>query len=238
MSHGAGLSADAYYPFWSLLSARFDLVLYDLRDHGWNPVGDLQAHNIQTFIQDGACVGRSIDRHFGPKPKIGVFHSISALIAVLPGAEKHGYSGLVLFDAPIGPPSLDSEFVKNLEIVGRRLARGADRRQARFETHEAFSETLRQASAFRLLRPGAVEILTETTLRPVDGAAQFELRCPVKAIGADPVVPFSFLPSVDLSDILMLDYDFVPDSTHFLQLEQPERCVDLLLEFLEQQRLV
>ena len=61
MSHGAGLSADAYYPFWSLLSARFDLVLYDFRNHGWNPVGDLQAHNIQTFLRDDACVARGID---------------------------------------------------------------------------------------------------------------------------------------------------------------------------------
>ena len=61
MSHGAGLSADAYYPFWSLLSALFDLVLYDFRNHGWNPVGDLQAHNIQTFLRDDACVARGID---------------------------------------------------------------------------------------------------------------------------------------------------------------------------------
>ena len=264
MSHGAGLSADAYYPFWSLLSARFDLVLYDFRNHGWNPVGDLQSHNIQTFLRDDECVARGIDRHFGPKPKIGVFHSISALTAVLPGAERNGYSALVLFDAPIGPPGLDPGLVKNLEIVGRRLANGAERRQAVFETQEAFSDTLREAAAFRLLLPGAVEILAQTTLRRVDGAAHYELRCPpafearmysqfsswstrvdltrlrcpAKAIGADPVVRFSFLPSVDLSDILTLDYDFVPDTTHFMQLEQPEACVAVMLEFLDRQRLV
>ena len=64
------------------------------------------------------------------------------------------------------------------------------------------------------------------------------LRCPVKAIGADPVVRFSFFPSVDLSDIMMLDYDFVPDTTHFLQLEQPEACVAVMLEFLDRQGLI
>ena len=37
LSHANGLSADSYYPFWSLLSDRFDLVLYDFRNHGWNP---------------------------------------------------------------------------------------------------------------------------------------------------------------------------------------------------------
>ena len=37
LSHGCGLSADTYYPYWSLLTARFDLFLYDIRNHGWNP---------------------------------------------------------------------------------------------------------------------------------------------------------------------------------------------------------
>ena len=41
LTHGNGLAADLYYPFWSLLAERFDLLLYDLRSHGWNSVGDL-----------------------------------------------------------------------------------------------------------------------------------------------------------------------------------------------------
>jgi pimeloyl-ACP methyl ester carboxylesterase len=44
LSHGNGLAADLYYPFWSLLADRFDIVLYDLRNHGWNPIGDRAAH--------------------------------------------------------------------------------------------------------------------------------------------------------------------------------------------------
>ena len=64
------------------------------------------------------------------------------------------------------------------------------------------------------------------------------LPCAVKVIGADPTVPFSFLPSVDLSDIVALDYDFVPEATHFLQLEQPEACLTRMLDFLESRQLV
>ena len=60
------------------------------------------------------------------------------------------------------------------------------------------------------------------------------LSCPAKVIGADPTVAFSFLPTVDLSDMVTPDYDFVPETTHFLQLEQPELCVALLIEFLEE----
>ena len=44
ISHGNGFAADAYYPFWSLLTDRFDVVLHDLRNHGWNPVGIRDTH--------------------------------------------------------------------------------------------------------------------------------------------------------------------------------------------------
>ena len=37
-SHGNALAADLYYPFWSLLMDCFDIMLYDVRSHGWNPV--------------------------------------------------------------------------------------------------------------------------------------------------------------------------------------------------------
>ena len=46
LTHGSGLSADLYYPYWSLLASKFNLFIYDLRNHGWNPVGDRSRHNI------------------------------------------------------------------------------------------------------------------------------------------------------------------------------------------------
>ena len=55
----------------------------------------------------------------------------------------------------------------------------------------------------------------------------------VKAMGADPTGPFSFLPSTDLRELTYLDYDFLPETIHFLQLEAPERCAALTMEFLE-----
>ena len=59
------------------------------------------------------------------------------------------------------------------------------------------------------------------------------LECPVKVIGADPTLPFSYLPTLDLSDILSVDYDFLPDATHFLQLEKPAECVASLRHYLD-----
>ena len=33
--------------------------------------------------------------------------------------------------------------------------------------------------------------------------------------------------------MLTVDYDFLPDATHFLQLEQPDNCVAIMRKFLE-----
>lgn len=59
------------------------------------------------------------------------------------------------------------------------------------------------------------------------------LRCPTKVIGADPTLPYSYLPTLDLSDMMTVDYDFLPGATHFLQLERPAECVARMREFLE-----
>ena len=59
------------------------------------------------------------------------------------------------------------------------------------------------------------------------------LPCPTKVIGADPTVPYSYLPTIHLSEILTVDYDFIPETTHFLQLERPKECVAAVREFLE-----
>lgn len=40
------------------------------------------------------------------------------------------------------------------------------------------------------------------------------------------------------SDVIAVEYDFLPKTTHFLQLENPEECVAVLREFLEQNGLL
>ena len=64
LSHGNGLAIDAYYPFWSLLANRFDLFIHDIRNHGWNPVGERHMHNIQLSsailgVSSGTLIGAS-----------------------------------------------------------------------------------------------------------------------------------------------------------------------------------
>ena len=59
------------------------------------------------------------------------------------------------------------------------------------------------------------------------------LSCPTKVIGADPTLPAAYLPSFDMSHILTVEYDFLPEATHLIQLEKPEECAASVRGFLE-----
>ena len=139
MSHGNGLSTDLYYPFWSLLADDYDIIAYDLRNHGWNSASSMQDHNLPTLVHDHDVIMEAIDAHYGEKPKVRVVHSISALTTLL------------------------------------------------------FAN-----------------------------------------LGADPTLPYSYLPTLDLRDVFTVNYDFLPESTHLLQLEQTGRCAALVWEFLQE----
>ena len=263
LSHGNGLAADTYFPFWSLLTAQFDLFVYDLRNHGWNPVGNRRTHHMPSLIDDCEAVREAINQNFGRKPLVGIFHSVSAVAALLleqrweSAPRENQFSALVLFDLPLHAPRVPYDKLYRLSDLGSAVMRN---RQPWFESHEEFVRRHRSSRVFRRLLPGVAELLAETTLRPATGRSGYELRCPreyeaqivafeygwtlqvelgkipcpVKAIGADPTEPFSFLPGVDLSTLIGVDYDFVPETTHFLQLERPEECARLTVEFLQQ----
>ena len=64
------------------------------------------------------------------------------------------------------------------------------------------------------------------------------LPCPTKIVGADPTLPYAYLPTVDFGHVMTVEYDFLPETTHFLQLEKPEECVAEVREFLEQNGLL
>ena len=253
LSHGNGLAIDLYYPFWSLLADDHELIVYDLRNHGWNSVDRQKDHNIPTLIRDHDLIFETIDGVYGSKPTVGVFHSVSSIIPLL--SFSNPYSGLVLFDPPLCKPGKNQIELHN---AAEQAAARIRNRGHRFGTREEFSDFLRYIPSFTRVVPGARELMAETTLRPTAKGDEFELRCPreyeaqlmdyarcffelvdldlvpcpVKIVGADPTLPYSYLPTFDLSYLMKVDYDFIPEATHFLQLEQPEECAAAVRDFL------
>ena len=256
LSHGNGLAIDLYYPFWSLLTDQFDLVIYDLRNHGWNRVSEIANHTLWNMIDDLGIVRREISRLFGEKPTVGVFHSVSSMTVLLSQDKGDNFDGLVLFDPPLCKPG---KSYHDLDDAAERVADLANQRAHRFKDPSELSAILPYLPNFQRVVSGIPELFVNTTLKPADDGSGFELRCPreyeaqiiryagvygslvdfssfkcpIKVIGADPTLPYAYLPTLDLGDAIGVDYDFLPEATHFLQLEQPKQCAEILTEFVK-----
>lgn len=261
LSNGGGTAADSYWPYWSLLAEDFDIAVFDLRSHGWNPVSALRIHNLPTLVDDNRRVLDVVSDAFGEKPAVGVFHSLSTVVALMHEQQSPTFAALVLFDLPVYPPGAD---LGDMEAVCQRFAERARRRQRWFKSSQELAIALAGSPVFARVSAEACALFADTTLRPAPGGG-YELRCPpeyeaqlaewffgfsmqvpeilevidipIKAISGDPTVTGSFLPSMDLSTLTSLDYDFIPEATHLLQLEVPQRCVDLTVQFLRRHGL-
>ena len=148
LSHGCGLAIDTYLPYWSLLTDHFDLFLFDLRSHGWNPPGPQKSQNIPTFVKDCEGVLRAIGDNYGEKPVVGAFHSLSGLAALLHEEQWKGFAGLMLFDVPIMPPGGRPE---DLVEMGEDMSATARRRRWRFDSREEFAQRMRRSPVYRRL---------------------------------------------------------------------------------------
>ena len=236
-----------------MLADDYELIVYDLRNHGWNSVGAAKDHNIPTLVRDHDIILDRIEGIFGSKPTVGVFHSLSTIVPLLSLTEP--YSALVLFDPPLCKPGASQV---ELHSAAEQAATKIRRRGQRFKTREAFAELLRYTPAFARVAPDVRDLMAQTTLRLAESGQEYELRCPreyeaqlmdyarsffplielklipcpAKIIGADPMLPYSYLPTLDFRDIMEVDYDFIPEATHLLQLEKPEECATAVLEFL------
>ena len=264
LGHGNGLAVDLYYPFWSRFLDDFDVFCYDLRNHGWNAVGSLSEHNIPNLVRDQEQVVEAVSDRYGKAPMIGVFHSLSALTALLSPELGTGRTGelaaWILFDPPLYKPRLGEE---DFDKSADRSAEIARRRTDRFRAPAELSELLHHLILTRAV-PGAAALMANTVLRESRDGEGFELRCPrdyealifayartyafladlgnlpcpTKVIGSDPMMRYAYMPTFNLSHINTVDYDFIPESTHFLQVEHPEECAELMFGFLREHGLL
>ena len=253
LSHGNGLAIDLYYPFWSLLQDDFDVIVFDLRNHGANRLGDLGRHTVPNLCRDVEAVGRAVDRHFGVRPRAGVYHSVSCLAALLSPSLAVSYAALVLFDPPVFPPGVAQRV---FELACHQAAARTRIRGGRFRSEADFVELMSAQPAMARVLPEALRLMAGATLRP--GAGGYELRCPpeyeakilaaipgfsrmvdpdvlplpVRVVGADPSLKHYFLPPCDLGRAKSLDFESLPGTTHLAQLEKPRECVARTVDFL------
>lgn len=264
LAHGNGFAIDAYYPFWRLLAGDFDVVLYDQRNHGWNPRhADIAHHDVPWFVRDMEAVFHGVNRAFGEKPAAGLFHSISAVTAVW-HALQYGrrWDALVLFDPPLVPSPGHPlhETARDFELM---LSRWSKDRPARFASPDELAAQFRASKSLSRWVPGAHALMARSILRedqaagdwtlccPPEGESQVyatnarldlcprlgEIETPRKFIASDPEDAHARAPGL-VNPALCAEfghpYEAVSGTTHMLQIEKPAECAAIARAFLRE----
>ena len=178
LSHGNGFASDSYFPFWRHMLERFDLVLFDIRNCGRNPFHAAEPHNYARFARDYVAVHAAISDAWGARTTVGVFHSMSAIAALLAVIDDTWHwDALVLFDPPVMPPE-GHPLRAPLLIEGKMLRDAAMNRTNRFSDPGELVDVYRSMHRFRRLRKGVAELNARSTLRFDPASGAWMLCCP------------------------------------------------------------
>jgi pimeloyl-ACP methyl ester carboxylesterase len=261
ISHGNGFAADAYFPYWRHFLDRFDLVVFDFRNHGQNVPVEPSNHTYPQLTHDLERAIQEVRARLGQKQTIGIFHSMSARTAMKHALEVGWrWDALLLFDPPDVPPVGHPQYAA-MEVFENRLTEFARKRRRTFATIDELTQEYLQSRATRNWVPGEHELMARSVLRKNPAGDGYVLVCapeneasiyqqamtlnlwpaakefggPVKLIGADPTTkgaPASAVANQALGMEGGYDYCFVEGTGHLLQIEQPEECFRITMEFL------
>lgn len=261
MSHGNGFAVDAYFPYWRHFLDAFDLVIFDFRNHGQNVPANPPHHTYAQLVGDLERVVEDVRARLGQKKTAGIFHSMSARTAMKHAIEvAWRWDALVLFDPPDVPlpghPQYDA-----MAVFEARLIEFSRKRRRAFASVDDLEQDYLQSRATRNWVSGEHALMARSVLRENPDGDGFVLVCapeneadiyeeamklnlwpkaaefggPVKLIGADPTAkgaPATAAANQALGMEGGYDYDFVTDTGHLLQIERPDECLRLTLEFL------
>jgi pimeloyl-ACP methyl ester carboxylesterase len=261
LSHGNGFAADAYFPYWQYLLAKFDLVVFDFRNHGQNVPVVPPHHTYKQLTRDLERVIQAVKVRLGQRATAGLFHSMSARTAMKHAIEiGWRWDALVLFDPPNVPPP-DHPLYHAMAAFEKRLIDWALRRRRHFALTDELAQEYLQSRATARWVPGEHDLMARSVLRKRPDGDGYELVCspeneaaiyaeamtlnlwppasefggPVKLIGCDPSLKAA-AGTGPANQALGIeggyDYSFVAGTGHLLQVEKPRECAGLTVEFL------
>jgi pimeloyl-ACP methyl ester carboxylesterase len=260
VTHGNGFAADAYYPYWRQLLAKFDVLVFDFRNHGQNVPVTPAHHDYAQLTRDLERVAQEVRTKLGQKKTAGIFHSMSARAAMKHAIEVGWcWDALMLFDPPDVPPQGHPLYAA-METFENRLTEWAKGRRRRFASVDELTQEYKASRSTRNWVEGVHEVMARSVLRKSPDGDGYELVCapeneagiyaqaltlnlwprasefggPVKLVGCDP--DFKGAPATGPANQALgreggYDYAFVEGTGHLLQIEKPDECVRLTLEF-------
>lgn len=261
LSHGNGFAVDAYFPYWRHFLDRYDLVIFDFRNHGQNIPVEPSNHTYTQFSRDLERVVQEVRARLGIKKTIGIFHSFSARAAMKHAIEiGWRWDAMLLFDPPDVPPPGHPNYAA-MEVFEKRLIEFSLKRRRHFTSIDDLTQEFVQSRATRNWVAGVHELMARSVLRKNPDGDGFVLVCapeneagiyeqamtlslwpaakeyggPVKLIGADPTAkgaPATAAANQALGTEGGYDYSYVEGTGHLLQIERPEECFRITMEFL------
>lgn len=267
LGHGNGLAIDGYLPFWSKLLDRYEVLLFDVRNHGQSPPHGASGHDWPTIERDMEAIWQAIRDTLGEKPAIGVCHSLAAVaMATHAIRTPERWRALVLFDPPIFPRDGHELQPAQRESMNA-IADRALRRVEHFDEHEGLIAQFTHGRAFQRWIAAAPELMARAILRPDAERGGWTLICdrelealifrgnddptvwpdlatldiPVRLICGDPEVEDAQLPSLicrAMAAELPIEYEAIPNTGHMLQIEDPEASVRAMEAFFAAHGLV
>jgi pimeloyl-ACP methyl ester carboxylesterase len=265
LSNGNGFAIDGYRVFWEPLLAEFDLILFDMRNHGRNGPSGADGHHYRQMAADIGSVFHEVDHRLGHRPSAGVFHSMSGRASMKHAVQMEWvWDALVLFDPPDVPPP-GHEHYEAMRGFELRLMQWALERQQSFTSPDELLHSYDSNRAQSRWLPQARVDMANAILRP-DGNGSYRLSCrreleasiylaaltldlwpaakayggPVKLIGADPDAtgaPPTAVANLALAREGGYEYEAVRETGHLLQIERPDACREAMLSFLRKHSL-
>jgi hypothetical protein len=121
---------------------------------------------------------RAVTAQLGPRPSVGVFHSMSARTAMKHAVELgFPWEALVLFDPPNVPPPGHALY-EAMDVFERRLADWAMTRPDRFADPDELARQYAATRAHADWAPGAHALMARAVLRREPSGAGWGLACP------------------------------------------------------------
>ena len=262
VANGNGFAADGYVAFWGPLAERFDLVVFDMRNHGWNARSDPDNHHYAQMSRDVERIYQDTTRRLGARTSVGIFHSMSARAAMKHAIEiGWRWDALFLFDPPNVPPP-GHRVYDLMDVFEHRLADWAMGRQDRFEDPAELARQYAETRAHSNWVENTHALMARAVLHQEEEDGGWVLTCrreleaaiylaamtldlwpdcrdfggPVKLIGADPEMrgaPGPAFANRALAEDFGYDYEAVAGAGHLLQIQRPEECRNIVAAFLQ-----
>ncbi len=266
IAHGNGFAVDAYFPFWKLFLANYDVVIFDFRNHGQSDRSTPQAHVYEQLARDLDVVIDAVHAELGRKPTVGVMHSFASRTAMKHAIEiAWRWEGLVLFDPPNVPPPGHPVY-DLMAAFEQRLVTYAGQRRRTFDRIDELTADYAASRATTRWVEGMHELMARSVLRKDEDANTWSLVCapqieasiyaqamtlnlwpqaaafagPVRLVGCDPELkgaPATGQANRALGTENGYDYVAVPQTGHLQQIERPEACAQVLEAFLARHNL-